>query len=169
MRKLVPDRFFEVEEIKAAINAESLNTAIYIGSDSKQFKKKKVNYVVYVTTVILHKNGSQGCRIYKQYITESDYGNLRQRLMREVEFGIGIAYELADVIGERPFEVHLDLNPDPKHKSNVCVKEANGYVLGMLGFEPKLKPEAFAASAVSDRWAVKEANKMKRRRFKGTV
>lgn len=166
MNTLVEDRFFDAEEIKQAIRKEPMETAIYIGSDSKQFKKGDTRYVVYVTTVILHKNQTQGCQIFKQYIVERDFGSLRQRLMREVEFGIGIGYELVDAIDTRPFEIHLDLNPNPDHKSSVCVKEANGYVLGMLGFKPKVKPEAFAASTVSDRWAVKEAKKLKKKKVK---
>ena len=161
----IKDRFFDVEAVTEAIKNEPQSTAIYIGSDSKQFKKGDTRFVVYVTTVILHKNQTQGCQIFKQYIVERDYGSLRQRLLKEVEFGIGIGYALADVIGTRPFEIHLDLNPNPEHKSSVCIKEANGYVLGMLGFKPKVKPEAFAASSVSDRWAVKEAKKLKKKKY----
>lgn len=162
----IEDRFFNVEELKQAIRAEPTQTAIYVGADSKQFKKGEVHYVVYVTTVILHKNQTQGCQIFKQYVVERDFGNLKQRLLKEAEFAITIGYELAETIGDRPFEIHLDLNPDPNHKSSTCVKEANGYVLGMLGFKPKIKPEAFAASAVADRWAVKEAKKLKKKRSK---
>lgn len=158
------DKEFDFDEIKEAIRNSSDSTAIYIGSDSKKFKKGKGDiWVVYVTVVILHYDSSKGAKIFKQYKTERDFGSLRQRLMTEVQHAIAVGYELADDIGERPFEVHLDINPNPKYASHVCVKEATGYVLGMLGVKPYLKPEAFAASTVSDRWAVSEAKKRNRR------
>jgi len=56
---------------------------------------------------------------------------------------------IADVVGERPFEVHLDINPNPDHRSSMIVKEAVGYVLAQ-GLKPVLKPDAVAASAVAD-------------------
>jgi predicted RNase H-related nuclease YkuK (DUF458 family) len=39
---------------------------------------------------------------------------------------------------------------DPKHGSNCAASEAAGYVLGMTGIEPKLKPESWAASFGAD-------------------
>lgn len=161
------DKLFDLEELKQAISGSSEETAVYIGSDSKKFKKGKGDvWVVYVTVVILHYDSSKGAKIFKQYRTERDYGNLRVRLMKEVEDAINVAYDLRETIGDRPMEVHLDINPNPKYASHVCVKEATGYVLGMLGIKPLLKPEAFAASAVSDRWAVKEARKRNQRKGK---
>jgi len=157
-----PDKEMNIEEVREAIAASSNESSIYIGADSKQFTKNKVKYVCYVTVVVIHIDTLRGGKIFKSYKTERDYGSLRQRLMTEVGFAINIGYELIDDVGVRPFQIHLDLNPDPKHKSHVVVKEATGYVLGMLGFKPKLKPDAFAASSVSDRWAVKGADKRKR-------
>jgi predicted RNase H-related nuclease YkuK (DUF458 family) len=47
-------------------------------------------------------------------------------------------------------EVHLDINPDPKHKSNVAVKEALGWVKGSLNLDAKIKPASFAATHAAD-------------------
>lgn len=157
------DKVLDMDEVKDAIKSSSDTSSIYIGADSKQFTDKdRKHCVVYVTVVIIHFDSNSGAKIYKQYHTERDYGSLRRRLMREVELAINVAYELIDVVEDRPFQVHLDINTDPKHKSYACVKEATGYVMGMLGFQPQLKPNAFAASTVSDKWAVKEATKRKR-------
>ena len=53
-------------------------------------------------------------------------------------------------IDEFDVEIHLDVNTDPKHGSYCAVNEAAGYVLGMTGIEPKLKPHGFAASYGAD-------------------
>ena len=47
-------------------------------------------------------------------------------------------------------EVHADINTDPHFKSNVALKEAMGYILGM-GFVFKAKPDAFASSSCADK------------------
>lgn len=71
--------------------------------------------------------------------------------MNEVGYAVKAGIALADVIENRPFEIHLDLNPDPKHKSNCAVKEATGYVLGCFEMRPILKPDGFAATYAADR------------------
>ena len=74
-------------------------------------------------------------------------GGLKQRMLDEVSRSIQIAYELCPLL-ERydiPMEVHADINTDPSFGSNVALKEAMGYILGM-GFEFKAKPDAFASS-----------------------
>lgn len=158
------DKKFNYNEIKEAIAASSPETVIYIGADSKTFSKGRGDkWCVYVTVVIIHYDGAHGAKIYKQIEEKKDYGNLRSRLMAEVEYATSTAYELLDVIGERPFQIHLDVNPDPRFKSNIVVKEATGWVLGLFGFPPILKPDAFSASHVADRDAVKQANKRKKR------
>jgi predicted RNase H-related nuclease YkuK (DUF458 family) len=47
-------------------------------------------------------------------------------------------------------EVHADINTDPQFMSNVALKEAMGYILGM-GFKFKAKPEAFASSCCANK------------------
>jgi len=49
--------------------------------------------------------------------------------MEEVSRAVYTALELIDVVGNRPFEVHLDINPNPQHNSSVILKEAIGFVL----------------------------------------
>ena len=47
-------------------------------------------------------------------------------------------------------QIHIDVNPDPKFGSSCVATAAAGYILGMTGVEPKLKPDAFAASFAAD-------------------
>src|SRR5699024_6432144 len=78
--------------------------------------------------------------------------SIRERMLEEVSKSIEIAYELCDLFDryQVEMEVHADINTDPHFKSNVALKEAMGYILGM-GFAFKAKPEAFASSSCADK------------------
>jgi predicted RNase H-related nuclease YkuK (DUF458 family) len=150
---------FDFEEIRQAILESPVDSSVYIGADSKVFSSHGNPMVAYVTVVILHYGSSKGAKIFKSHRTDRYYGQIRQRLMTEVTDAICAGTEIMDVIGDRGFEIHLDINRDERYKSSEIIKEATGYVMGTLGFEPKLKPESFAASSVADRFCVKDARR----------
>lgn len=144
-----------IEEAKEAIANSSKESCVYIGCDSVRFPKRnskgeKVWYARYTTVVILHINGKNGGRVFQHTETIPDYGVIRQRMMTEVGYVVQVGLELADYIGDRKFEIHLDINGDERHASNVALKEARGYILGTFGFEPKFKPDAPAATHGAD-------------------
>ena len=138
------------EEAKQAILKSSPQSSVYIGCDSIRFKKNKQWYAKYSTVVIVHIDSNKGCRLFHESVDMPDYGNLKQRLLMEVQLAVTAALEIIDVIGNRRMEVHLDINPNPKHKSNVAVKEALGWVKGSLGMDAKIKPASFAATHAAD-------------------
>lgn len=138
------------EEAKRAILDSSSESSVYVGADSIRFKKKGVWYARYSTVVILHMDSKKGCRLFHTSTDLPDYGNLKQRLLNEVQFAVIAASEIIEVIGNRHLEVHIDINSNPKHKSNVAVKEAIGWVRGSLGLEAKIKPHSWAASHAAD-------------------
>jgi uncharacterized protein len=138
------------EEAKEAIKRSSPESTVYIGCDSIRYKRHGKWWARYSTVVVLHINSGNGCSLWHNSIILPDYGNLKQRLMTEVQHAIDCATEILEVIGKRPLSIHLDLNADPKHKSNVAVKEALGYVRGMTGLEAEIKPDAFAATYAAD-------------------
>jgi predicted RNase H-related nuclease YkuK (DUF458 family) len=146
-----------IEEAKKAILDSSQSSSIYIGCDSIRFRKNKQWYAKYSTVVIVHMDSKKGCRLFHESIDMPDYGNLKQRLLTEVQHAVATATELIDVIGDRHLEIHLDINSDPKHKSSVAVKEALGWVKGSLGLDAKIKPSAFAATHAADH-AVRHLN-----------
>lgn len=78
--------------------------------------------------------------------------SLRERMIAEVAKSIEIAYELCKLLDEYDvaLEVHADINTDPHFQSNLALKEAMGYILGM-GFVFKAKPDAFASSSCADK------------------
>ncbi len=134
-----------IDEVREFIRNSSQDSAIYVGCDSRQLKGK----TVFVTVVVVHINSSHGAKIFWRVEKVRRITSIRQRLLEEVNRAVYIAIMLADVVGERPFEVHLDINPNPDHRSSMIVKEAVGYVLAQ-GLKPVLKPDAIAASAVAD-------------------
>ena len=140
------------EAIEAIINSDK-DISIYTGCDSVCFKKNGVWYARYATVVILHHATRHGASIYHDVQVLPDFRNIKTRMMNEVMFATNAALEIVDFLEGRHMEIHLDINPNPKHKSNVAMKEALGYVLGNTGIQPMLKPDAWAASHASDHCA----------------
>ena len=138
------------EEAKQAILESSRQSSVYVGCDSIRFKKNKQWYAKYSTVVIVHVDSKKGCKLFHESVDMPDYGNLKQRLLTEVQFAVQAASEIIEVLGDRHMEIHLDINPNPKHKSNVAVKEALGWVRGSLGMDAKIKPASFAATHAAD-------------------
>ena len=146
-----------IEEAKKAILDSSPDSSVYIGCDSIRFRKNKMWYAKYSTVIIVHMESKKGCRLFHDSVDMPDYGNLKQRLLTEVQYAVTVATEIIDVLGDRHMEIHLDINPNPKHKSSVAVKEALGWVKGSLGIDAKVKPSAFAATPAADH-AVRHLN-----------
>lgn len=146
-----------IEEAKQAIVSSSKESSVYIGCDSIRFRKNKMWYAKYSTVIIVHMDSKHGCKLFHSSIDMPDYGNLKQRLLTEVQMAVTTATEIIDVLGDRHMEIHLDINPNPQHKSSVAVKEALGWVKGSLGIDAKIKPSSFAATHAADH-AVRHLN-----------
>lgn len=144
------------EEAKEAIQRSSPDSSVYIGCDSIRFKKAGAWYAKYATVIVVHKESRKGCSVFYNSEVLRDFGQgtegLKNRLLNEANFAIQAATDVLDVLGDRPLEVHLDLNNDPMHKSNIAVSEAVGWVLGM-GFKPVIKPDGWAATHAADHCA----------------
>ena len=138
------------EDAKQAIINSSKESSVYVGADSIRFKKSGQWYARYSTVIIVHKDSKHGCQVFHESVDMPDYGNLKQRLLNEVQMAVLAATSIIDVVGDRHLSLHLDINPNPKHKSSVAVKEALGWVRGSLGLEAKIKPFAWAATHAAD-------------------
>ncbi|MEL7223098.1 MAG: ribonuclease H-like YkuK family protein [Bacteroidota bacterium] len=127
--------------------ADGHRLKICIGSDS-QVKGKVVEYA----TVIVFLREKKGGFMYVSSHRENREMTVRERMISEVARSVDIAYKLCDVLDKYDIEleVHADINTDPHFKSNVALKEAMGYILGM-GFVFKAKPNAFASSSCADK------------------
>ena len=146
-----------IEQAKKAILDSSPESSVYIGCDSIRFKKNKMWYAKYSTVVIVHMDSKRGCKLFHESVDMPDFGNLKQRLLNEVQMAVLAATSIIDVLGDRHMEVHLDINPNPKHKSSIAIKEALGWVKGSLGLDAKVKPASFAATHAADH-AVRHLN-----------
>lgn len=144
------------EDAKEAIRQSSPESSVYIGCDSIRFKKNGEWHAKYATVIVVHMDSRHGCKIFYDCETIRDYGQgtdgLRNRLLTEVNYAVQAGMAIADVIEDRALELHIDVNPDPVHKSNIVSKEALGWVLGM-GFVAKIKPDGWAATHAADHCA----------------
>jgi predicted RNase H-related nuclease YkuK (DUF458 family) len=138
------------DEARQAILNSSETSSVYVGADSIRFKRNGLWFAKYSTVVILHMDSNHGGKIFHKNVEMRDFGNLRQRLITEAGFAIDAATAILDVVGQRKLEIHLDLNPNPRYKSNIAVKEALGYVKGSTGIDAKVKPDSFAATHAAD-------------------
>ncbi len=145
-----------LEEVKAFIEAQTPETKIYLGVDSERFNMNGVWYADYITAIVVHINGNNGCKIFGEVQRERDYDQKknrpRYRLMNEVYKVSELYLKLADVLGDRQVEVHLDINPNEMHGSSCVINEAVGYIRGTCNVIPLVKPNAFAASYAADRY-----------------
>ena len=149
MRKL------DLNEVREFIEAQSPETKIYIGCDSERMKIDRVWYADYITAIVVHINGNNGCKLFGEVVREKDYDQKqskpRYRLMNEVYKVSELYLKLADVLIDRDVEVHLDINPNEMTGSSCVINEAIGYIKGTCNVIPLVKPQAFAASYAADR------------------
>ena len=114
-----------------------------------------------VVVVVLRKG--EGGRFFLKKIKypEKKFYNFRQRILEEVLLSCELALFLRDHLGEAvnnsladlTYEfryIHADVGENGATKD--MIKEVTGLIKGN-GFEPKIKPEAYVASVVADRYA----------------
>lgn len=120
---------------------------ICVGSDSKVYK----DHVAYATVIVVLREGKGGFMFIKNQKGNTNIGT-KERMLKEVAQSVETAYEICPVLDKYhlELEVHADINTDPKFESNVALREAMGYILGM-GFVFKPKPYAFASSSCADK------------------
>ena len=138
------------EEVKQAIIREQNaghSLKICIGTDS-QVRSKTTDFATVIVIIREHRGGF----MFISKDSTKKTLHLKERMILEVSKSIEIAYALCDLLDRYnvELEVHADINTDPSFKSNVALREAMGYILGM-GFAFKAKPEAFASSSCADK------------------
>lgn len=157
---------FDVETVKAFINKQTPQTKIYIGTDSYRFKKNDIWQARYTTVVVVHINGKNGCKIFGNIDTERDFDQKpnkpMMRMMNEVYRSCDMYLKLKEAIAGRDITIHIDINPDPKHGSNVAYSQAMGYIKGVCGVKAVPKPEALCASFAADHFRNYEGTKEKK-------
>lgn len=127
---------------------------VYIGTDSRRFRRDNIWYAKFATAVVIHKEGKHGCKVFVIESTERDFdvkkGRPINRMMAEVYKTSEVYGYLEPFLLNREVEIHLDINPDEKHGSHCALSQAVGYIKGVCGKVPKVKPFALAASFAAD-------------------
>lgn len=138
----------KVEEIILREKDLGNDLKICIGSDSEV----KGDSVEFATVIVFLREKKGGFMLINNQSMDQNNMSLKERMILEVAKSVEIAYQLCDLIDRHnlELEVHADINTDPNFKSNVALKEAMGYILGM-GFAFKAKPNAFASSSCADK------------------
>ena len=127
---------------------------VYLGGDSQKFKKNGEWFAKFTVVFIIHINDSNGGKIFHYTETERVYdkhmNKPRMRLMTEVRKIVDAYLQFGEILEDRDVEIHLDINSDENQVSNMVVREAVGYCLGMTGIDAKVKPQAWAAAHAAD-------------------
>ncbi len=116
---------------------------MHVGADSKI----RGDHTMFVTVLALIRPG-QGGRVLYRTTRERRMNSLAERLFHEAQLAIDLAHVLFEVTG-RNIVVHIDANPDERHRSSRFARSLAGMGIGQ-GFEVRLKPDAWAATCVAD-------------------
>jgi uncharacterized protein len=136
-----------VEQTIIAETALGNKLKVCIGTDS-QVRGEEIHFA----TVIVFLRERKGGFMYIHHDLSRRKMSLRERMITEVGKSVDVAYALCNVLDKHDIalEVHADINTDPYFQSNIALREAMGYILGM-GFTFKAKPDAFASSNCADK------------------
>ena len=147
----------QTEELLELLASLETTTKVYFGCDSIRCYRNNRPMGKYATVVVVHKNGNNGCRIFRHISYEPDYdrepGRPKLRILTEAQKVCELYNELIPLIKGYDVEIHLDISTDPKMGSNIVIAEATGYVLGLTGIAPeqiKVKPHGHASTVGAD-------------------
>lgn len=118
---------------------------IMIGCDSQNRNSE----TVYGIVLVLYREGKGGHVLYKR----NKVPKIRERWLRlwkEVELSVELANYLVSRGLPKARWIDVDLNPDPRYKSNDVIRAAVGLVESM-GYSVRVKPNSLAATYAADK------------------
>lgn len=127
---------------------------LIIGSDSRTKNSKEVPSIDLVTAVVIHRKGNGGRYFWSKEKIENVY-SLKEKLYQETIASLEAARKLLNILKEdlnghyEELEIHIDVGENGP--SREMIKELVGMVNGN-GFKAKVKPSAFAAASVADKY-----------------
>ena len=150
----------DYQEVEDYLSQCGPDTKVYLGCDSRvKFNEQGERLAQYTTAIVVHIDGCRGGKIFYTNETERDLSPTRKkpsvRLMTEVYKVSSLYLDMIDKVDsciDKEMSIHLDINPNKNYKSYYIVKEAIGYIEGVCQVKPHLKPDAFAASSVADKF-----------------
>lgn len=100
---------------------------LLIGADSQSFSNRITKYGI----VIAMYSKGKGAHVVCTRETLPIEWNTQKRLLNEVWKSIQVAEFLKENGLPKPRYIDIDLNPDPKYKSNTVLRQAVGMIEGM--------------------------------------
>lgn len=136
---------------------------ISVGTDSQKNGRYQYKFATVILITVKENLGGgvyvgRGGKIiessYQMKVHSINKEGVNERMLIEVGKSIETAYEIAPILDKYgiKMEIHADINSDPRWESNKALSQAVGYILGM-GYEFKIKPDAWAASYGGDKYA----------------
>lgn len=144
VKKLYDKEEFElIPYIKTYLEANG-EIEILIGCDSQNF----IDKTIYAIVIALYHKGKGAHVLYRRW--KSDREPTRSvRLLNEVWYAIECAEELKNAGIQKAKWIDIDINPDPKYKSNEVLRQAVGLVEGM-GYKVRYKTLGPIATYAAD-------------------
>lgn len=140
-----------IQEITEFINLNKERTyKLIIGTDSDLNVNKKT--ADFVTAIVIQRVGNGG-RYFWRHVKFFPVYNLHNRILQEVLFSLEVAKNTLLVLKnsngpEFQLEIHIDVGE--KGETKTMIQELVG-IIRANNFEPKIKPDSYAASKVADR------------------
>jgi predicted RNase H-related nuclease YkuK (DUF458 family) len=120
------------------------NVEILIGCDSQNFSDK----TIYAIVVALYDKGKGAHVLYNRWKTQRE-PTRNVRLLNEVWYAVETAETLKTAGLPKVKWIDIDINPDPKYKSNEVLRQAVGLVEGM-GYKVRYKTLGPIATYAAD-------------------
>lgn len=120
------------------------NVEILIGCDSQNFSDK----TIYAIVVALYDKGKGAHVLYNRWKTQRE-PTRNVRLLNEVWYAVETAEHMKSAGLPKVKWIDIDINPDPKFKSNEVLRQAVGLVEGM-GYKVRYKTLGPIATYAAD-------------------
>lgn len=125
-KTLVSNNKIELIEYIKSYVAQYDNIEVLVGCDSQNRKRE----TIYAIVIGLYRPGKGAHVLYSRFTTVRERDNVN-RLLNEVWFSVEVAEKIKNEVGLKATWIDIDLNPDPKYKSNQALTSAVGIVTGM--------------------------------------
>lgn len=139
-----------IEQIYSYVSDDTKATyKLVIGTDSHTTKRG----TTMVTALIIHRVG-KGARFYFRKVRTRPMPDLRMRIYKETELSLDMItmlmkLGLSDICAKWPLEIHVDIGQQGETKA--LIQEITGWITS-VGYTVRIKPDAFGASSVADRF-----------------
>ena len=120
------------------------NVEILIGCDSQNFSDR----TIYAIVVALYDKGKGAHVLYNRWKTQKE-PTRNIRLLNEVWYAVETAEHMKMAGLPKVKWIDIDINPDPKYKSNEVLRQAVGLVEGM-GYKVRYKTLGPIATYAAD-------------------